>query len=94
MLFQISKLLKKEVWKAFLRILLTEWSETIFTPSFANTMLCAVFFNFKGVLALLKVSQTVKKILNLCSFALLFLPEIVFWSLIQDAKCKVGESDQ
>ena len=35
-----------------------------FNPANRNTMLCAVFFNFKGVLALLKVSQPVKNPVN------------------------------
>ena len=39
MLFQISKLHKKRNMKSILRILLTEFSKTIFTPSFANTVL-------------------------------------------------------
>ena len=57
-------------------------------------MLCAVFFNFKGVLVLLKVSQKVKIDCEFMQFSTFVLPEIVFRSLIQDAKCKVGESDQ
>ena len=59
-----------------------------FNPANRNTVLCAVFFNFKGVLVLLKVSQTVKKILNSCSFARLFLAEIVFRSLFRTLNVK------
>ena len=49
-------------------------------------MLCAVFFNFKGVLVLLKVSQKVKIDSEFMQFSTFVLPEIVFRSLIQDAK--------
>ena len=48
MLFQISKLQKIEIWKAFLRILLTEFSKTIFTPFFGNTM-CLLQNSFSKV---------------------------------------------
>ena len=57
-------------------------------------MLCAVFFNFKGVLVLLKVSQKVKIDSEFMQFCTFVLAEIVFRSLIQDATCKVGESDR
>ena len=43
--FSASKLHKKMKRKNFLWILLTECSKTIFTPSFANTLLSVVFFS-------------------------------------------------
>ena len=41
--FRFAKILKKVKRKSFLRILLTEFSKTKFDPSFANTLLYAVF---------------------------------------------------
>ena len=51
-------------------------------------MLCAVFFNFKGVLVLLKVSQKVKidsKFMQFCTFV---LAEIIFRSLFRTLNVK------
>lgn len=65
--FPLAKLLKKWKRKNFLRILLTEFSKTVFTPFFANTLLCAVslFFNFSFIKNIICVNRFYSTIFNI-----------------------------
>ena len=58
--------------KSILRILLTEFSKTIFTPSFANTLLSTVFLSIHQILEF----QNLLRFVNQPWLALLSLNEI------------------